>query len=268
MLFLEKYDIQEKLCETTSSLIYKAHFPDKNNTVIVKVEKITNNTYLLNETKIRKFLQGTFGISPLIDYGLFQTKRFIVYPHMEKTLQNFWMKEYESFKCAYQLLSILQDIHGKGVVHCDISARNILVNTHGSKKQYYLNDFGQSQHFSYGLQERRKERLKGCPMFCSCHVHEGSDYSPRDDLISLGFVLVYCYKKTLPWSGVKNCKDIYEKKQEFKENFWNEEIPHDLKIYMNYCFHLKMNEVPNYKMLRQLFLQKLSNDDIEINIGT
>lgn len=268
MLFLEKYDIQQKLCETGSSLIYKAYFPNKDNIVIVKVEKITNNTYLLNETKIRKFLQGTYGISPLIDYGLFQTKRFIVYPHMEKTLQKIWMKEDEVFECAYQLLSILQDIHGKGVVHCDISTRNILVNNNGSKKQYYLNDFGQSQHFSYGLQEKRKEGLKGCPMFCSCHVHEGADYSPRDDLISLGFVLVYCFKKGLSWCGINNCKDIFEKKQEFKENFWNEEIPQDLKIYINYCFHLGINEKPNYKMLRELFFQKLSSADNEINIGT
>ena len=266
MIFKNKYNVQEKICETSNSLIYRAYYPNKENSIIIKVEKDSKCNYLLNETKIRKFLEGTYGISPLFDYGLYQNKRYIVYPYMEKTLYKYWMNRQQLYKCAIQMLKILQDIHRQGVVHCDISVTNIMYNE--SQKQFYLNDFGQAQRFSYALKERRFEKLRGCPMFCSNHVHEGKDFSPRDDLISLAFVLVYCFTKELPWSGLKNCKEVYEKKQQFKENFWNREIPHDLKIYVNYCFHLGINEKPNYKMLRELFLEEETTSHNQIVIGT
>ena len=267
MLFLEQYEIISKICETSHSLIYKAEdIHSKNLHVIIKMEKNTSNNYLMNETKIRKYLEDTDSIPTLKHYGIFQTRRFIIYPFIDKCLQKFWMNEKMLFNCGHQLLSILENIHKKGVVHCDISATNILYKKCGNR--FYLNDFGQSQHYSFALQERREEKLKGCPMFCSLNVHKSLDYSPRDDLVSLGFVLVYCFRKGLRWCGLNNCNQIYEKKMEFKENFWKEVIPNDLKIYFNYCFHLGINEKPDYEMLKKLFSQSQCIPSKEINLGT
>ena len=265
MLFMEKYVIDHKICETSGSLIYQGHDTYTKSKIIIKLEKESTHHYLLNETKIRKFLEGCYGIPPLLEYGTYQTKRFIIYPWLNSTLQRNWMEESKLYECAQQLINILEKIHKYGVVHCDISASNILYDL--SQKKYYINDFGQAQHFSYGLGEKRNEKLKGCPLFCSYHVHEGHEYAPRDDLISLGFVLVYCYSKGVEWSGMKTCAQIYEKKMEFKENLWEKQLPHDIKIYLNYCFHLGMNEAPKYDMLKGLF--KVSrNIEKEINIYT
>lgn len=267
MIFLKKYNIREKICETSHSVIYKAYFPNKDNVVTIKFEKTNNSTYLLNETKIRKYLQGTFGISPLIDFGLHQSKRYIVYPYVETTLHKKQFNDQQLYECGHQLLTLIQSIHKKGVVHCDISSTNILYNSIQNK--YYYNDFGQSQHFNYVITKNNKETLKGSPLFCSSHVHEGLDYTPRDDLISIGFVLLYCYLGTLMWEGIKTCKSIYEKKQELRTNFWNENIPHTLKIYLNYCFHLGINETPKYEILIKIFAEKLTHvSSKQLAIGT
>ena len=85
----------------------------------------------------------------------------------------------------------------------------------------------------------------------------GYDYAPRDDFISLSYVLIYSIKNILPWSGKKNMTQIYLKKKTFRENIWEYDfIPNEIKIFSNYCFHLKINERPNYEILKKLFTDR------------
>ena len=79
----------------------------------------------------------------------------------------------------------------------------------------YLIDYGLSnkivnpktnEHISFS----EGKSLIGTARFASISTHMGFEQSRRDDLESLGYLLVYLYSGGLPWQGTK-AKTKYEK---------------------------------------------------------
>ena len=67
----------------------------------------------------------------------------------------------------------------------------------GLSKKY--RDMRTHQHFPY--QENRD--LTGTVRYTSINAHLGIEQSRRDDLESLGYVLLYFLRGALPWQGMK-----------------------------------------------------------------
>lgn len=264
MLFKNNYNVKEKLCETSSSIVYKCVNVITSKPMCIKIEKGQNSSYYLeNETKIRKFLEKIEGIPKITEYGVYKSRRFIVYPFISNTLYQVKMNKIQIFNCASQLLEIVKNIHDSGIVHCDISSMNIFCNE--MIDTFYISDFGQAKKFTFALSNNCiSSKLVGCPLYCSENVHQALEYSYRDDLISLGYLLLFCLNKRLPWSGLKNKKQIYEKKREFRKKYNLLIMPQELKIYFNYCFHLGINQKPEYLLLKKLFSNSESNKEITI----
>lgn len=252
---IKNYDIEKKICETRGSIIYKT----KNNKTI-KVQK-PGHKYIENEIKMRIFLKKVEGIPQLIDYGKYIRDNYLVYDFIPETLYKNKINDQEVKSLIYQVLTILENIHNKGIVHCDISACNILFDK--EKTKFYLNDFGQAKHFSFAFNECNANKFLGCPMYCSENVHNGIDYSPRDDLLSLVYVIYYTKTYTLPWCGEQNMQTILNKKISFRQNIWKWPVNEEIRIFSNYCFHLEINQKPNYSMLKRLFIDAINQVTIE-----
>uniref|UniRef100_A0A3B5KXR0 non-specific serine/threonine protein kinase n=1 Tax=Xiphophorus couchianus TaxID=32473 RepID=A0A3B5KXR0_9TELE len=81
----------------------------------------------------------------------------------------------------------------------------------------------------------------------------------RDDMESLGYVLMYFNRTSLPWQGLKAAtkKQKYEKISEKKMSTPVEVLckgfPAEFAMYLNYCRGLRFEEAPDYMYLRQLF---------------
>jgi serine/threonine protein kinase len=125
-------------------------------------------------------------------------------------------------------------------------------------------DFGLSKRYLSSNGEhidlREDRTLMGTARYASINVHMGFEPSRRDDLESVGYMLVYFIKKKLPWQGLKKKKDVDQLKLigEYKMKISLDELcdklPQCFKEYLKYCRNLKFSETPDYKYLKRLFL--------------
>lgn len=165
---------------------------------------------------------------------------------------------------AEQALHRIEYLHSRSFIHRDIKPENFLIGTSKKSHIIHLIDFGLGKMYRniktgehIPMSEGRS--LTGTARYASINTHMGYEQSRRDDLLSIGYVLIYMLKGTLPWVGIsaKTKKDKYdlikEKKMETSaEELCGEENPAFIK-YFNYCSNLKFEEKPNYSYLRKLF---------------
>jgi len=82
------------------------------------------------------------------------------------------------------------------------------------------------------------------------------ELSRRDDLESLGYILLYFLWGNLPWFSVSDNETIKQMKTDI---IVSGNLPTFFKTYFNYVTKLQFFETPDYKMLLELFIQELKN---------
>lgn len=121
------------------------------------------------------------------------------------------------------MLEILEGVHNLGILHRDIKPENILIGPDGQQHKLYLADYGLSriwlQQDGSHIPEVKRQFLLGTVKFASMNSHKELELSRRDDLESLGYVLAYLFKGSLPWQHMKlfDKQQIYEVIKQKKE---------------------------------------------------
>jgi hypothetical protein len=94
----------------------------------------------------------------------------------------------------------------------------------------------------------------------SVHSHFGKTQSRRDDLESIGYILIYFAKGRLPWQGIKTGANIKEKYKKIRDSKMKtpvqvlcEGLPSQFNSYMNYVKKLNYIDPPDYEFLKDLF---------------
>ena len=158
----------------------------------------------------------------------------------------------------------IEFVHSRHFLHRDIKPDNFLIGI-GKKQHYvYVIDFGLAKRFrdpktGEHITYRDGKNLTGTARYASVNTHLGIEQSRRDALESLGFVLMYFNKGSLPWQGLpaRTKKEKYEKIRDKKLSTSIESLakglPEEFAIYLNYCRNLKFEEKPDIGYLRKLF---------------
>ncbi|GJJ70855.1 hypothetical protein EMPS_03205 [Entomortierella parvispora] len=98
----------------------------------------------------------------------------------------------------------------------------------------------------------------GTARYASLNIHNGREHSRRDDIESVGYMLLEFLIGTLPWSGIaaRNSKQGWAKMKEIKEEIELDELceglPRGFMTFIGYARGLVFDEEPDYDYLRKI----------------
>ena len=275
-IFFEKYRLVEKLGEGTFGMIFKCQSSD--GLCAFKFEKKRQNkrSLLKLESDIMMLLKGP-GIPRIISYVEEGDYNIMIMELLGKSLEGV-LKQSPGKKLSLkticllgiEMLKILKYIHDRNFIHRDIKPDNFAIGYSNPSKLYLL-DFGLAKKYrsSKTLEQKpmqKNKNLTGTARYASINALKGYDQSRRDDLESIGYVLAYLLRGSLPWQGiiVKTKEEKYAKILYRKQCITPEQLfkgyPLELVTYINYCKKLDYYEEPNYKYLTGLFKNIIKNE--------
>uniref|UniRef100_A0A6Q2YRS9 non-specific serine/threonine protein kinase n=1 Tax=Esox lucius TaxID=8010 RepID=A0A6Q2YRS9_ESOLU len=266
-----KYRLGRKIGSGSFGDIYLGANIATGEEVAIKLECVkTKHPQLHIESKFYKMMQGGVGIPTIKwcgaegDYNVMVME--LLGPSLED-LFNFCSRKF-SLKTvlllADQMISRIEYIHSKNFIHRDVKPDNFLMGLGKKGNLVYIIDFGLAkkyrdarthQHIPY----RENKNLTGTARYASINTHLGIEQSRRDDLESLGYVLMYFNLGSLPWQGLKAAtkrqkyERISEKKMSTPIEVLCKGYPSEFSTYLNFCRSLRFDDKPDYSYLRQLF---------------
>ena len=168
------------------------------------------------------------------------------------------------------MITVLQFIHDKHIIHRDIKPDNFVMGLNKQNADLFLLDFGLAKKYrsSKTLEQYpyiKKKKLTGTARYASIHALEEMEQSRRDDLESVGYVLMYFLRGNLPWQGLKikskedRYKKILDKKKETTSEQLCKNFPEEFKEYLEYSRNLEYTEQPKYDKLKNKFYNLVCN---------
>ncbi|KAL2970877.1 hypothetical protein AAZX31_15G163100 [Glycine max] len=267
-----KFRLGRKIGSGSFGEIYLGTNIQTNEEVAIKLENVkTKHPQLLYESKLYRVLQGGTGIPDVRWFGVEGDYNVLVMDLLGPSLEDLF--NFCSRKLSLKTVLMLADhminrvefVHSKSFLHRDIKPDNFLMGLGRRANQVvYCIDFGLAkkyrdssthQHIPY----RENKNLTGTARYASMNTHLGIEQSRRDDLESVGFVLMYFLRGSLPWQGLKagTKKHKYERISEKKVSTSIEALcrgyPTEFASYFHYCRSLRFDDRPDYAYLKRIF---------------
>ncbi|KAI5152277.1 hypothetical protein ENBRE01_2704 [Enteropsectra breve] len=260
---LDRYAVIEGMAENEAKMDedageepHEKPQPCEENKYALKIEKKMRS--LQNEIKVLRELKHP-QIPTLLDYGIIDGSAYMVIPLYRVSLMDIFMTTPSYFtighiqKIGQNLLGILDFVHGKGYVYRDMKPENIML---GYDSRIYLIDFGlcikHDEILNPKKEKAKRKAFVGTPRYASINAHLGHQIKMKDDVESLGYVLLFLLGTILPWAGTeeknRNVVEIGNIKMETEI----ENLELDKKEeWVDYFDHLKNEdeEKPDYEYL-------------------
>uniref|UniRef100_A0A182MLI5 Non-specific serine/threonine protein kinase n=1 Tax=Anopheles culicifacies TaxID=139723 RepID=A0A182MLI5_9DIPT len=192
----------------SSTVLQCASLPSRRISLSVAI-KIIDKTCLDEENLAKTFREISIlkvlhhpHITRLYEVMESRNKIYLVTEHaaqgeiFDHLVANGRMREEEAARIFSQIVAAVDYCHRKGIVHRDLKAENVLLDTEMNVK---LADFGFSNTFIEGQPLRT---WCGSPPYAAPEVFQGVEYDgPKSDIWSLGVVLYVLVCGALPFDG-------------------------------------------------------------------
>ncbi len=279
-----EYEIIKQLGSGSFGEVYLTRILKNGELVASKIEEKDGkkNSKLVDEYKIYKKLElkGIKKGIPKI-FSCYETPKFnvLVMELLGKNLDTLFTETNKKFelgtvlKIGYDMINLIEKIHNCGFIHRDIKPNNFMFGVGDKSKELYILDFGLSKRFYKNKQHieyKTNKSLVGTARYTSINIHLGIEPSRRDDIESIGYMLVYFLKGELPWQGLKKQKGIdhleliSEVKLSTSIKNLCEGLPEEFFEYLNYIRKVSFEERPDYKFLKELFVKCGKNNNVRL----
>ena len=104
-----------------------------------------------------------------------------------------------------QLLDRICTLHKAGYLHRNLKPENLMVGIGEHKNLLYLIDFGLAKKYMRDgkiIPFKKGRIMTGALRYASINSMLGFEQSRRDDLESIGYLMVYFLKGELPWQNI------------------------------------------------------------------
>ncbi|TFK28010.1 CK1/CK1 protein kinase [Coprinopsis marcescibilis] len=271
---IANYMLETTLGSGYSGSIFRARHIHNGNVVALKIQDVDHECPTNRfERYLYPLLQGGKGMPTLYSAGVQGPWDFLVIDLLGPSLDNLYRKSGKDVmdigsvcSIAMQLISRLECMHNRGVLHRDIQLGNCVVGLPPNEKTIYMIDFGFSKRYidengRHIPDSRERRDFIGNYWFSSVNVHcRGRVPSRRDDLEAAALMFIHLLTpRGLSWTrnGVPKTSQAHDLLIEEKRRARPEDLcrglPVEFEDFLRYTRKLKFDQKPDYETWVQVF---------------
>lgn len=267
----DRYRVGRKIGSGSFGDIFIATDTQTGEEVALKLESTTGkHVQLVVEYKIYVMLSGCLGVPRIKWFGQEGDYNCLVMELLGPSLEDLFTYCSRKFTLstiiplAEQMVSRIRSLHQNCYIHRDIKPDNFLMGVNSRGHIVHIIDFGLAKKYKdrftgEHIPYRENRSLTGTARYASINTHLGIEQSRRDDMESLGYVLMYFNRGSLPWQGIRavtkrqKYEKISERKVITKISDLCKGFPDEFVTYLEICRSLRFIDSPPYQQFLDMF---------------